>query len=168
MKIPAFINWKSVSTSIVTLIAVGIVTFGGDSVSAWYQDFVKRDELSKYAKLDDVQTIQQDIRSLTTEIRRYRKDDLTITGRARVQTQTSTECSIRINTAGNASAFLRMKQARITNLSNRETPSTTVEISGTFRSAEADYLAVLSTVAGNRVDARPGDWIDLRIEPIEE
>lgn len=161
----SLLNWKNIVSS---LLVAGIIA-GTPFVYGWISSVnAMVNEMAQVQTMQEaVDETRSDIRELLAEVRGYRFDQLTVTGWARIQ-QGGTECCIRVNTMSKADEYANFEKARITNLSHAESPSTIVNISGTFRDADGSYLAVLSGVAAARIEAGLEDRIDIRIEPVEK
>ena len=158
-----WINWKSVSSTIAGAIILAMIGFGWKKASAEYAFYVDLKERSPgFASQQDVMQMQRALEELTFEIR-------TVSGWARVQESNSvSECCMRINTSSVAAKYANEEKARVTNLSHPDRPSTVVNISGTYRNSDREYLAVLSELAGNRIEAEKNSQIDIIIQPIEK
>lgn len=158
----------SIAMAVVTAAVLGLCTAGWNKVAAEYKSFKSlQARAPEFVTGEDIKTLGEAIQQMSIDFKQFKQISLTVFGRARVLNDTAGECYIRINTAGRGSNYIGSPKARITNLSNEDTPAIEVPITGTFRNAEADYIAVLSRLAGSRIEARPGAWIDIKLEPIE-
>lgn len=168
-----WINWKTIGTSLVSLILIGLATAGWNGAKGWTNDKTGRIEkletqVAAMPRADDIRQMQKALEQLTAQVSINNRIILTVTGRARIQQTDGESCCIRINTRSRAANFADFREAKITNLSHPDTPSTVVDIRGTFRNSDSNYIAVLSREAASLIEASAAGTIDIRIEPIEE
>jgi hypothetical protein len=163
-----YINWKTILTSFVSLILIGLLTAGGNRVAAEYLDFKQMKtevaEQSQQMKQMKEQTII--LRKMADDVAGIKKNILTVTGKATIR-DFCTDACVRINTSGKAAAYAKMDRARITNLTSSEMPSVIVKIEGTFMRSDENDLVILSNKAGSLLDAKQNVSLSIRIEPVE-
>lgn len=159
----------SISMAVLTAAVLGLCTAGWNKVAAEYRSYKElQARAPEFVTVGDMEKLNRAMEQISIDFRQFKTISLRVFGRARIQDNQANECYIRINTAGRAANYVGAAEAKVTNLSNEDTPAIEVPITGTFRNAEADYIAVLSGLAGSRLEARPGSWIDIKIEPIED
>lgn len=164
-----WVNWKSILTSIASLIMIGLLTTGWRTASAEYTTY-KAMKVEVQASSQQIKQMQQQqiiLKQIAEDVAGIKKNVMTVTGRAMVRDFGDTAC-LRINTKSRAAMYADMDRARVTNMSSSEMPSVVVKIEGKYQDADENFLAIMSARAGSLIDALPNRNVAIRIEPVEE
>jgi hypothetical protein len=161
--------WKEIGVGVFSALILAVIFAGWNVAAAKYDEFqklsVKVTGLEQ--QVQQVKDLRKLLQQVARDVRTVKKGQLTISGKAFI-VDGSADCCMMINIIGRASHYAEVKTARVINLSHPDNPSTEVKIAGRFRNVDPNYVAKLSSVAGNRIEARIGKTIDIRIEPLAE
>lgn len=163
-----YVNWITISTSIVSLILIGLLTAGWHKASAEYSEFQLMKTEVQVGKEHRMQ-MQQAVKvwdQIAIDVAGIKKNMMTVTGRATVRNFGEIAC-LRINSMSRAALYAKLEKARVTNMSSAELPSVVVKIDGVFQHADENYLAIMSKHAASLIDADAGTSVNIRIEPVE-
>lgn len=170
--IKEWINWRTILTSIVSLIVIGLGTASFNKVrAAWieYREIVTsvRTHTSPEEQVKAAQNAQV-LEQIAKDIKQIKVTGMTVTGFARIQNVETAEVFMQINTMGRAEIYVKAKKARVTNLSSEDSPSIVVLVNGVFRNNDENYLILLSKRAADLLGISAGQMVKVRIEPIQD
>ena len=168
MSISKYINLATVGTTIVLAIGGWIGTYLYGEAKSLYvavqANTEQRIQNQQFQKI--LEQVAADVKNTNDDVKEIKRRQLTVQGKAHMETQ-GDDLTIKVNTIGNAADYSKLSRARITNMSDPDQSSVVVNVIGTFRNVDADYLIMLSKQAGVRLGVRANvNTINVRIEPV--
>lgn len=145
--------------SIIATLLVSLLTWGTSASANWVGNFVQRVNTLETQQQQQIRTTQDMLHKIIINMN-------TIMGKGHVQSNGMSDSCLRVNLVSKAKGYVDYKEAKVTNLSDLDTPSAVIKISGTFRNPDPDYLVELSSSAGRLISVE-GDEFDVLIEPVE-
>ena len=163
-----WINWKTITGTIITVVVGAAATGSLNKVKAAYTDYqwVVASVHSHMSVEEQARAQRQEtlLKQIASDIQELKKTSLTVIGLAKVGTDLN-EPYIMVNASSKAAQYSKMERARITNLVSEEHQSLVLRIRGVFNSSDENYIILVSKRAADMLGMSPGVITKVRIEP---
>jgi hypothetical protein len=164
-------DWgKKVGASVSAAVVLAVIWWIQGSVASHVADFneVKSAIQQHDESIARLASAAVEQSSINQQMKGVSRMMLTKRGRAKILSSgDELQAATNIVSASYIYSQLGIRAIRVTNLSHPDSPSVKLNLEGRFNNRAENYLINISKKGGQSLLVNGGDWIDIRIEPVE-